>query len=133
MTELITTQPMGIAAILAAIAFLLQSFARVVIAVNEHVGPLAKATVEAIRAWTKRTNDERDCGTRLEKLEREHASLKRLLIAAGEENGKLRALLRMAGIDVDDIPIAVTERGDEPTGDQHVPAGVTPLPNRRKR
>lgn len=127
MTELITTQPAGVAAILAALGFILTSFARLVLALREPIAPISAAVVDAIRAWTRRTIEERDCAPRLAKLESDNAALKRLLAAAAQENEGLRTMLERAGFDVSDIPIAVVEaRDDEPTGDQRLPHGIKP-------
>lgn len=122
MTELFTTQPVGLAAILMALAFLVNVLAR-------GLAPVLAACARAIDAWTQRTNDERDCApklaaaiARIEKLER---------LAKSAVDGEQQAIKdAAAGAATIAERINVIERGDEPTGNQHVPAG---LPPRRKR
>lgn len=136
MTELFTTQPTGVAAILMALAFLLNVIARglapILAACAAVIRDIGAAAVEAIKAWTKRTNDERDCAPKLADALARIGKLERLAKAAVA--GEQRAIDdAAAGAATIAEHVHVIERGDEPTGDQRLPAGIPPLPNRRKR
>lgn len=119
MTELITTQPAGIAAILAALGFLITSFARLVLVGQKLFEPVAAA----LSAWTKRTLEERDCAPKL-------AEAVRQLNALRVEFDAFRLSSIAGGGALEHALDVVETRDDEPTGDQRLPTGISP---RRRR
>jgi hypothetical protein len=131
MTQFFTTQQAGVAAILLAIALILNAFARLVMAGGQHIGPIGTAIANAINAvpnainaWTRRTIEERDCAPKLA------AALKQiegLLVRVRD----LELAIEAAGHG--ELTTHIVEaRDDEPTGDQRLPAGVPRMTPRRR-
>lgn len=118
MTELITTQPAGVAAILAALGFLLTSAGRFVASWSDLLRPVFDAIVDALKAWTRRTIEERDCAPKLTAMAKLVEGLRTRIV-------ELERAIEAAGHG--DLTTHIVEtRDDEPTGDQRLPKGVQP-------
>lgn len=126
MLELIASNPVPFAALLAAAAMILNRIGELLKVVAERFGPLLGAITDAIRAWAKKTNNERHCEARLAEAMSQIAALRAELDA-------LRAEIEGGAAPISSPTHVVEEHVREPSGEQRLPAGVPPLPQRPRR
>jgi len=122
--QLILSQPVAFAAVLGALALILNRVAELLKVVADRFGPLLAAVTDAIRAWARKTTDERECAAKL-------AEAMHQIEALRAELRELRAEVESGVAPISSPTHVVEVSAEEPTGEQRLPAGVPPLPQRR--